>query len=566
MSESIALSGNALNAGTPNYATQHVSLTGTGLLYATVTSAINAVATYSPDAQNVSLSATITSPDGLVNAGNVTFTLMQGATQIGSPTVSAALSNGAANANFALPAGVGAGTYTLQAVYNPAGIFAASSDSAHTLFIGQAAASIVVTPYHVTYDANPHTPTGTATGIGGADLNTGLTLTGATHTNAGTYANDPWSYHDAAGNYIDASGTVSDSIGQATAIVTLGALEQTYTGLPLAATAITNPAGLTVILTYNASLTVPTSPGSYTVAATVKDLNYQGSSTGTLVIAKATPTITIASSSNSVLLQNPVTFTAAVSSQAGAPTGAVTFLDGTTPLGASTLTSGTATFTTAALSLNAHTITAAYSGDANFMPITSNSLTQTIVTIVVSAPGSGSTQTVLPGGTVAFSLPITPNSGTSFPSVLTLSVSGLPAGAVAGISPSSWVAGTSPNNSWTLAANTALTGNTTLTIQLPQSAAAAQPAGVNLSLRTAPLLLALFLLPFSGRMRRASKRLGRAISVLLFLGIGLAVAVGVTGCFSNSGYFSQAQKTYPIIVTLSSGPLSQSTTLSLTVE
>lgn len=76
-----------------------------------------------------------------------------------------------------------------------------------------------------------------------------------------------------------------------TATVTLGNLSQTYTGLQLAATATTIPAGLTVSITYNGSATAPTAAGSYAVVATITSAGYAGSATGTLIIAKATPAI-----------------------------------------------------------------------------------------------------------------------------------------------------------------------------------------------------------------------------------------------------------------------------------
>jgi hypothetical protein len=67
----------------------------------------------------------------------------------------------------------------------------------------------------VNYDGNPHTATGTAKGAQNETLS-GLNLSGTTHTNAGTYATDPWTFNDVTGNYNNASGTVADSIGKAT--------------------------------------------------------------------------------------------------------------------------------------------------------------------------------------------------------------------------------------------------------------------------------------------------------------------------------------------------------------
>ena len=71
-----------------------------------------------------------------------------------------------------------------------------------------------MTPYTVTYDTNPHTATGTATGVGGANLSNDLDLSGTTHTNAGTYDADAWSFTDPTGNYRSASGMVHDVISQ----------------------------------------------------------------------------------------------------------------------------------------------------------------------------------------------------------------------------------------------------------------------------------------------------------------------------------------------------------------
>src|SRR5262249_28285249 len=76
----------------------------------------------------------------------------------------------------------------------------------------------------------------------------------------------------------------------------------------------------------------------------------------------------------------------------GTPTGTVTFMDGTTPLGTPvTLNNGQATFMTANLTGGTHTITAVYSGDTNFGGSTSSPLTQTVnrintTTTLVTAP------------------------------------------------------------------------------------------------------------------------------------------------------------------------------------
>ena len=86
-------------------------------------------------------------------------------------------------------------------------------------------------------------------------------------------------------------------------------------------------------------------------------------------IARAASTTTVSSSVNPSDFGQSVTFTATVSSGAGTPTGTVQFKDNGTNLGAPLAlnASGVAQFTTSSLAAGTHTITAEYSGDANFL-------------------------------------------------------------------------------------------------------------------------------------------------------------------------------------------------------
>jgi hypothetical protein len=78
-------------------------------------------------------------------------------------------------------------------------------------------AECTVTGYSLTYDGTAHTATGTCTGLDGVNLTAGLDLSGTTHTDAGTYDRDAWSFSDPAGNYTNSGGTLFDVIRQATA-------------------------------------------------------------------------------------------------------------------------------------------------------------------------------------------------------------------------------------------------------------------------------------------------------------------------------------------------------------
>ena len=93
----------------------------------------------------------------------------------------------------------------------------------------------MVTPYDVTYDGLSHTATGTATGVEGETL-AGLDLSGTTHTDAGDYTGDAWTFTDVTGNYNDASGTVDDNIDKADATIDVDGYSGVYDGDPHGAT------------------------------------------------------------------------------------------------------------------------------------------------------------------------------------------------------------------------------------------------------------------------------------------------------------------------------------------
>jgi hypothetical protein len=102
------------------------------------------------------------------------------------------------------------------------------------------------------------------------------------------------------------------------------------------------------------------------------------------VSTSLTPTTTVGTSSlpTSIIGQS-VTFTANVSASSGTPTGDVTFKDGDTSLGSGSLNaSGLASLITSTLAVGQHSITAQYSGDANFAASISEPLTQVVTAVV----------------------------------------------------------------------------------------------------------------------------------------------------------------------------------------
>lgn len=81
------------------------------------------------------------------------------------------------------------------------------------------------------------------------------------------------------------------SLNKAPATLTLNGLNQLFDGAPKPVSVVTDPVGLSVVVTYDGSPTPPTNTGSYEVVATVDDDEYAGVATGTLQIANETQTI-----------------------------------------------------------------------------------------------------------------------------------------------------------------------------------------------------------------------------------------------------------------------------------
>jgi hypothetical protein len=108
----------------------------------------------------------------------------------------------------------------------------AAVDGVLSFTIDKAIATLVVTPYAVTYDGKPQTATYVLTGVNGeTGPAVGMVTLDTTHTDAGTYANDSWSFSPSIDyNQIDGS-TITDTISKADATITVTPYSVTYDGL-----------------------------------------------------------------------------------------------------------------------------------------------------------------------------------------------------------------------------------------------------------------------------------------------------------------------------------------------
>ncbi len=175
------------------------------------------------------------------------------------------------------------------------------------LTITAAVADIAVTGYTVPYDGLPHTASGTATGAAGEDLSGLLDLSATTHTAAGSYPADGWTFHDPAGNYADASGAVDDAITPAELTVTANdqsrpygtpnpALDATITGFVNGETEATSDVTGSPTCTTTAVASSPVSGSPYPItcnAGTLASTDYTFAFVdGELTVTPAALTIT----------------------------------------------------------------------------------------------------------------------------------------------------------------------------------------------------------------------------------------------------------------------------------
>jgi hypothetical protein len=131
--------------------------------------------------------------------------------------------------------------------------------------------------------------------------------------------------------------------------------------------------------TYTAPISVARTTTIHAFATAVGDVNSPVSTETYTVAQMSSPTVALAASESTIPYQASITFTATAAGSGATPTGTVTFLDGATQLGTSTLSAtGAATLTVKALSVGMHSIQASYGGDSNFSAATSTAVSITV--------------------------------------------------------------------------------------------------------------------------------------------------------------------------------------------
>ncbi len=306
----------------------------------TLASPVNAA--YDSSSQNVTLTAAITSPEGVVNAGTETFTILSGLTVIGSP-VTVSVSNGIATTPYSLPAGTAVGTYTIQDVYNGTSNFNGSSDSTQLLIIGKAATNTTATNESVTYSLEGQT----------ANLSASIVSSGGT-INAGTVTFTVLSGSTVIGspvqvNVVSGNASASYTLPAATSAGTY-TIEAVYSGTGNFLTSSDTSHTLTI----NGQTTTTATSSQSTNYTTASQSLYLGAT-----VTGATDTVNVGTVTFTILSGSTVI---------GSPVAVGVFSDV-----ASTLYT-----LPAATSVGTYTIEAVYGGTGNFLASSDTSQTLTI--------------------------------------------------------------------------------------------------------------------------------------------------------------------------------------------
>jgi len=398
----------------------------------------------------VLLTATVTAQSSLVPSGTVTF--YDGSRILGTEPLS-----GSGVATFSISS-LPAGSHPITAAYNGDSFFSTSVATASALTVGSGTPAATTTAVSstlnpsthgalVTFNATvapssgPGTPTGMVMFMDGATLLNTATLAGG-HASYGTSSLATASHNITAMYSGDGSFAASTSallvqvVGKAAApgVALTSSGASVVEGVSVTFTATVTSAigpvtgsvnfmdGATEIGSGTLTAGVATfatstlSAGTHTITAVYSgDVNFPTATSSPLTetIGQGATTVALTTSGASVAAGQQVTFTATVATTAaGTPAGTVSFYDGATLLGSSSLTGLVATYATSSLSAGPHSITATYSGDATFATSTSAVLTQTI-TVVATASTTTVTSSLNPAA-----------AGTSVTFTATVSVTG----------------------------------------------------------------------------------------------------------------------------------------------
>jgi sugar lactone lactonase YvrE len=255
---------------------------------------------------------------------------------------------------------------------------------------------------------------------GGSASYSTTTLAQGSHTLGVAYSGDA--------TYVSQSATVPETVLAASTVALVSNVNPSLVGQSVTFTASVTPSSATGTVqffdggTLIGTASVASGAASFATASLAKvghsitatyggDASDAAASSGTLnQVVTASTSVGLTSSLNPSTPGQAVTFTASITPSMA--TGTVQFLDGSTVLGTVSVSSGSAALSTSSLAVGAHSITAAYRGDATYNPSNSAALqetvTKTVTTTVLSASPSPSTA----GQSVTLTAAVSPSAAT----------------------------------------------------------------------------------------------------------------------------------------------------------
>jgi Bacterial Ig-like domain (group 3)/NHL repeat len=348
--------------------------------------------------------------------------------------------------------------------------------------------------------------------------------------------------HIATSSFTSSSGTSTLTVTAIVPTLSFGLIAaQTFGNAPFAVTATSSSTGAVTYAVVSGPATIAGNMVTLTGAGTVVLLATQAAS-GNYAGATANASFVVAPAAGATV--PTLTF---------APIPAQTYGNAPFAVSATSASSGAVTYTVvsgpATIAGNMVTLTGAGTVVLNASQAASGNYaaaTATISFIVAPAPGApvgftlttsagSGVESVLPGGAAAFNLTLAPG-GSTYPDALTLSATGLPAGATVAFSPATIAAGSG-------------TTPVIMTVQTVNSQTARDvKAGGSLG----TMALALLLLPMAGLkpVRRRLRKIPGLPVVFVAAALSLGALVCLSGCSSSGvGFFNQAPKSYPVMVT-----------------
>jgi hypothetical protein len=286
-----------------------------------------------------------------------------------------------------------------------------------------------------------------------------------------------------------------------------------------------------------------------------------------LTAQQAKPTVTVTPTSSSFSTAQAMTVAVAVSDGSGnpTPTGTVTLSSGSYTSATTTLSGGSAPINIAAgsLPLGSDTLTASYSGDANYTSTTG------AATVTVTNPTftvAGTAVTVVPGATTGNGsiVTVTPVGGFTGSVALTAALTSSPAGSV--FPPTLSFGSTSPVN---ITGTTAGSATLVVSTTAPSSAVLARPKrpGVPWFATVCTTLACLLFVGMPAR-RRSWRNILSLFVLLAFLtgGVLSCGGGGSGGGGGGGGIAGTTAGTYTVTITATSGTTTATGTVALTVQ